>query len=254
MIDTEQAAGYTMNDRIFDAASRVLAHASDRGLPLRALGGVAIAMRCPSAGRQPLARRYEDLDLITDAKNVHAVSELLQELGFSPEERFNQLHGRSRMLFDGEDCHVDVLVDRLVMCHTLELAGRITVDAETLSLADLLLSKLQIVNLNEKDVRDITAVLADHDLTDDDQGINVTYIATVIGADWGWWRTATQTIGTVRERVDAVALSPVPRGEVAERLDELNRLAAACPKTWRWRARSRVGDRMPWYNDPEEVA
>jgi hypothetical protein len=188
---------------------------------VRVLGGVAIAMQCPTAQEPALARRYEDLDLVTTARSAYTVGELLQELGFAPEEQFNQLHGRSRLLFESATCHLDVLVDKLVMCHTLDLAKRINVTSGTVPLADLLLSKLQIVNLNDKDVRDIVAVLSDHEL--------------------------------VRERLGALGLAPDQLDRVAARLDALRELGEACQKSMRWRARARMGERVPWYNDPEEV-
>jgi hypothetical protein len=241
------------NEKIIAMARRIIANADQRGLPVRVLGGVAIAMRCPAAQEPALARRYADLDLITTARSAYTVGELLQELGFSPEERFNQLHGRSRLLFHSATCHLDVLVDKLVMCHTLDLAKRIKVTDGTIPLADLLLSKLQIVNLNDKDLRDIVAVLADHDLTDDEEGINRSYISNILGSDWGWWRTATATMLTVRERLDALGLPPDQLGAVAARLDTLRDLSESCQKSMRWRARARMGERVPWYNDPEEV-
>jgi hypothetical protein len=157
------------------------------------------------------------------------------------------------LLFHSATCHLDVLVDKLVMCHTLDLAKRINVTDGTIPLADLLLSKLQIVNLNDKDLRDIVAVLADHDLTDDEEGINRSYISNILGSDWGWWRTATATMLTVRERLDALGLPPDQLGAVAARLDTLRDLSESCQKSMRWRARARMGERVPWYNDPEEV-
>jgi hypothetical protein len=241
------------NEKILEMAARIVAQADDRGLPVRVIGGVAIAMRCPAAHEAPLARPYADLDIVTTARSAYSVGELLKELGFSPEERFNQLHGRSRLLFGSATCHLDVLVDKLVMCHTLDLAKRINVTDGTLPLADLLLSKLQIVNLNDKDVRDIVAVLVDHELTDGDDGINRSYIADILGSDWGWWRTATATMETVRERLSGLGLAPDQLDRVAARLDALSRLSDACQKSIRWRARARMGERVPWYNDPEEV-
>jgi|SRR5579875_697037 len=250
----DDRAAPAMNEALFRIADRILAAAGDRGLPVRVLGGVAVAMRCPTAAIPPLARRYEDLDLITTNKRAYDVGELLGELGFAPEERFNRLHGRSRMLFESADGHLDVLVDRLVMCHVLELEDRIEANERTLPGADLLLSKLQIVQLNDKDVRDIVAILADLALTEDESGIHAGYVAKLVGADWGWWRTSTQTLETVAERLPSLGLPAESHQRVVGRINELRALAAGCRKSMRWRARARVGERVPWYNDPEEVA
>jgi len=56
----------------------------------------------------------------------------------------------------------------------------------------------------------------------DDETINSAYIATLLRADWGFWRTAQGTID-------------------------------AAPKSLRWRTRARVGERVRWYELPEEI-
>jgi len=144
-----------MNERTLETAAKILASTSERGVTARVLGGVGVAMCSPSASTPPLSRRYEDLDLITSRRSAHGLATVIGELGFQPEARFNQLHGHSRLLFDIPECHIDVLVGKFVMCHELELTRRLEVRADTLAPADLLLTKLQVAALNEKDVLDM---------------------------------------------------------------------------------------------------
>jgi hypothetical protein len=122
----------------------------------------------------------------------------------------------------------------------------------TLSLADLVIFKLQIVETNEKDYLDLCAIFADHDLSDDDTGINLPYIAGLAASNWGLWRT----MGIVAERTEQFAreLSGFAAGDlVAARVGRLREALEAVPKSRGWKLRARVGERKRWYELPEEV-
>ena len=131
---------------------------------MRLLGGVAVWARCPSARRPELAREYGDVDIVTPGRSAREVGRFLESLGYEPDKLFNALHGAQRMNFmdAGHDRPLDVLVDRFVMCHALDLRDRLAVEELTIPLADLLLTKLQVVKINEKDLLDLLALLADH--------------------------------------------------------------------------------------------
>jgi hypothetical protein len=145
------------------------------------------------------------------------------------------------------------------MCHTLPFARRLTIDADTLPLADLVLTKLQIVELTERDAQDLAALFADHPLTEDEAGIAVPRLAGICSGDWGWWRTVTRNLTSLVERWqsarheghddDHVAVL----GTAAARATELARRLDAVPKSIRWRARAGIGERLLWYDEPEEV-
>jgi hypothetical protein len=235
-------------------ARRIAEAAAEKGVPLRVLGGVAIALTCPSGRRPPLARGYADIDLATTNEAKENVVRLMESLGYASDKEFNMLHGHRRLYFWDErnQRQVDVFVDEANLCHRVDLKRRIDRVPLTLSLADLTVLKLQVVETNEKDYLDICAIFADHSLTADDSGINSAYIADLAASDWGLWRT----LGMVAERAERFALE-LPEFEaaelVAERLrhlrDELDRV----PKTRGWKLRSRIGERKRWYELPEEV-
>jgi len=233
---------------------RIVEAAAEHAVPLRALGGVAVAMLCPSSRRPPLARSYADIDLATTGSAKDRVVSLLESLGYAGDKEFNMLHGHRRLLFwDGRaERQVDVFVDEANLCHRIELGDRLEAVPLTLSLADLTVLKLQVVETNEKDYLDICALFADHDLSRDDSGVNVTYIAERTASDWGLWRT----LGMVSEKSEQFALeltgfeaAPV----VAERLKRLRAELEAAPKSRGWKLRARVGDRKRWYELPEEI-
>lgn len=234
--------------------TRIAEAAAERGLPLRLLGGVAVAVLCPSSRKPPLRREYGDIDLATTGSAKKDVAKLIESLGYAGDREFNMLHGHRRLFFwDGvNERQVDVFVDEANLCHRVDLKRRIEVRPLTLSLADLTVLKLQIVETNEKDYLDLCALFADHELSDDESGINVTYIASLAASDWGLWRT----LGMVAERSEGFAreLPAFDAGErVVERLRRLQTRLDSVPKTRGWKLRSRVGDRKRWYELPEEV-
>lgn len=221
---------------------------------MRLAGGVAVAVRCPSAAFAPLQRRYADVDLVTIGSARDAVTELLTTLGYAGDREFNTLHGHRRLYFwdAGNERQADVFVDEAKLCHTIDFRTRIELVPTTLPLADLLLMKLQVVETNEKDFLDVCAILADHELSSDESGVNSSYIAALAAADWGLWRT----LGMVAERGEkfAAELPGFAAGaQVAARLRGLRQELDAVPKSRGWRMRARVGDRKRWYELPEEA-
>ena len=233
---------------------RIAETAAERGIPLRVLGGVAVAMLCPSSRQPPLAREYADSDLATTASGKDQVVGLLEALGYSGDREFNLLHGHRRLYFWDEhnQRQVDVFVDEANLCHRIDLKRNLEAVPLTLSLADLTVLKLQVVETNEKDYLDICAIFADHELTADDGGINSTHIANLTVSDWGLWRT----LGLVSEGSErfALELPGFAAGEVvAERLRRLRLVIEEVPKSRGWKLRALVGDRKRWYELPEEV-
>jgi hypothetical protein len=234
-------------------APRVLDELERREVPARAVGGLAVHLRCPSAAAPPLARDYKDLDLATEHGTVRPLTQALEALGYEADREFNAVHGRERLLFwdpvNGRQ--LDVFVDRMVLCHTLELSGRVALEPRTLPLADLLLTKLQVVEVNERDLQDAAAILADHALGPD--GVDAERVTDLLAADWGWWRTATGTLERVAgyaAELDGFAGAPA----VAERAGALAERVEAAPKSRRWRMRAKIGERKRWYELPEEIA
>lgn len=234
-------------------AIRVLDAADAAGLVVRAVGGLGVWLTCPSASRPPLARQYKDLDLVAGTGASAGVQELLMGLGYEPDRSFNQVHGHQRLYFwDTSNARqLDVFVGRMAMCHELELDGRLGRHPRALAPADLLLTKLQVVHPTERDLVDAAALLLDHRVAED--GIEPERVAEVLAGDWGWWRTSTATLGAVVAH--ASGLPGFERAEevVTERAAALGEVIEEAPKSMRWRLRAKVGDRVRWYEVPEEI-
>jgi hypothetical protein len=232
-------------------AVRVLAAAASSDVMLRAVGGLAVYLRCPSAHEPPLQRDYKDIDLVGRAGGAQAISDLMTSLSYSPDAEFNAIHGHRRLFFwDRNNARqLDVFIETIEMCHVLDVGRRLGLDERTLSLADLLLSKLQVVERNEKDLKDATAILADHEVGD---GVDPERIARVLAADWGWWRTATESLEHITNY--AAGLESLASKDAAVRhAAELKARIDETPKSLKWKLRARIGEKVRWYDLPEEV-
>ena len=250
----------TLTDPV-EEARRIIKAAADAGLAIRAVGGVGVALIAPTIGHLEPRRTYHDIDLVAPAGTA-PVTRLMTALGYEPARDFNTLNGSERLLFhDAGGRRIDVFIDTLRMCHELPFRDRLAQAAWpwTLPPADLLLSKLQIVELTDRDAQDVQAMLADHELTESDRdGIGLPRICEVCGNDWGWWRTVDDNLASLLARWSASMTADESaragaRSRARERAQALRAALAACPRSIGWRARAAVGTRIRWYDLPEEV-
>ncbi len=200
------------------------------------------------------------MDFASVSSAKRAVMDFFAGRGFVPDARFNLLHGDRQMYFmtaDGKTS-VDVIMDRLNMCHILDFKDRIDRMPHTLDVTDLLLTKLQIVELNRKDLHDIVHLLSAYEVRggDDVETVGLARIGKIVGDDWGWWRTVTGNLDKIVQLGTGEHADLVP---VARRYDPLaqakhiREFADACSKSFKWKLRSKVGDRVQWYELPEVV-
>lgn len=232
---------------------RVASAASKAGIAVKLVGGVAVNLHSASARRAPLRRKYGDLDFVAASKQRAGVQKLFESLGYQGEVRFNTLNGHQRLLYlDPQNGRqVDIFIDRMRMCHVIELAGRLNGNGPCLTPADLLISKLQVFEVNMKDLVDSVAILLDHPVGEtDDETINAGYLARLLSQDWGLHRTIQMNTSRVQE---AAAELGIDAGLVKQRLEQLWQRIDGHPKSLKWKLRDRVGDRVSWYELPEEV-
>jgi hypothetical protein len=235
--------------------------AADRGLPLRLLGGVAVHLRLDDAVPAGLRRSHADVDVVVARSAGPRTSAFLTELGLTPDVAFNTMSGGGRQRWslpgppapDGGPAHLDVFVGRFRMCHDLDLEPRIPVEPRTIPAADLLATKLQIVELTAKDVTDAAALLLTHELAPGDGPgrLSVTRLVELTSTDWGWYTTLTDNLE--RLRADGAAVPAVVRPAVARRAGRLADALREAPKSRTWRLRARLGRARRWYRLPEEA-
>jgi hypothetical protein len=234
--------------------------AADAGVGLKLLGGLAVRVLVP--GLPPRVRAGQDIDFACLSKGRKDTAIFLERSGCLPDRRFNSLNGDRQMYFTAPSGRpIDVMVDRLTMCHVLDFRPGFRRLPLTLDGVDILLSKLQIVELNEKDVRDILQLLAglpvrsaaDGSVTD--VVLDAGRFADQMAADWGWWRTVTGNLDKLPALVDSnpeLAPAEPPHDPLAQ-AGALAEVAHSVPKGMKWKLRANVGDRVRWYETPEEV-
>ncbi len=238
---------------------RILKAADEQHVLLRVIGGMAVHLHCPEASGLPcLAREYGDLDFVTAAPDDQRMRTFFESNGFAANARFNALQGATRMIFDSRDAdwHIDIFINKFHMCHDIKFDHkRLEQDPRTIPLAELLLTKLQIISINPKDVKDIAALLIEHPLGDTDREmINVHRLQEVLCQDWGFYTTVTMNLEKIPQLLEVLQ---VPAGEaksVTEKAAELGKRLAAAPKTTSWKLRALVGKSRPWYEEPEDAA
>ena len=247
-----------MSDILEDIVSegeRLLGIADEQGVPLRLLGGIAVRLKAPEIPPS-LERAYKDIDFAVTKKGGGAADKLLRSAGYEPNVAFNAMHARERGLYYDEvhGRQVDLFINAFRMCHEIPLGDRLEVESRTVPLAELMLTKLQIIEVNEKDVRDTVLLFHGHPIADNDDGaVNGARIAELCADDWGLWRTITANLDRCRADVGNYDLPASDVERIEGRFDELQERIEAAPKSRGWRRRAKVGDRKPWYDLPEEV-
>jgi len=232
----------------------ILDSAKADNIKLRLIGSIAVRMHSESARAQVIPRALTDIDLVGYSKQCEQIMALFQELGYVGDEDFNALHGSERLFFSGKDgLRIDVFLDVLSMSHKLDLRGRLELDYPTVPLTDLLMTKLQIAELNEKDVKDMICLLYDHELADSDapEKINSRYVADLCAEDWGIYKTFIINLNRILIYLDKLGENEM-RDHTRKQCESLLQKIEAAPKSMKWKMRARVGEKKRWYRLPEE--
>jgi len=245
-----------------DQIRQIIDHAREQGFVLRIMGGSAIRMHCPTYSYlyDRLKRRPKhDMDFVTYGKFRSASRKLFVELGFVPfvSLMLSGEKGKHRQIFNDKEGNeaVDVFLDKLEMCHVIDFRGRLEVDAPTVPLTELLLQKLQIVEVDEKDLQDTMILLREHEIGNSDQDqINGIYTASMLAKDWGFNYTVTRNFSMIEDRLKTYSgLDPEDREVIAKRIETLRRLLDEAPKTTAWKMRARLGESVRWYTVVDKV-
>jgi hypothetical protein len=238
---------------------RIIEASNTAGLMLRVIGSLAFQMHCPTYGylQAAMGRAYTDIDFAAYRKQAREIKTLMAGLGYAENREVFIISEGNRAIFENANnhLHVDVFFDKLDFCHIISWDSRLEVDAPTIPLSEMLLEKMQIVRINEKDVIDTIMLLMEHPLGDRDREmINIARVAELCAKDWGLWRTTTMNLEKVGQLAQGYAqLNEDQKSQVAAQVKQALARIEAEPKSTAWRLRSRVGDRVKWYKDVDEV-
>jgi hypothetical protein len=241
-----------------DEMQRIVSEAQKQGIILRLIGGLAIKAHSPNASHRALEREYPDIDFVTDKASAKKLTGFLPSMGYSPNRTFNTLSGDRRQLYYDEPRgrQIDVFIGNFEMCHKLPLADRLHLEPLTIPLAELFLSKAQVVELNHKDVLDLLVLLLDHEVgPGDEETINTEIIADLCAKDWGLYTTISITIQKLNDIMERgeVDLEKRQMQTIKKRLMTIQETMDAAGKSVAWKMRAKVGTRVRWYEVVEEV-
>jgi len=238
---------------------RISEASANAGIVLRVIGSLAFQMHCPTYGylQAAMGRSYTDLDFAgyrSQAKEIHV---LMSGLGYTENQEVFIVSEGDRSIYDNREIglYVDIFYDKLDFCHVIYWNGRLEVDNPTIPLAELLLEKMQIVKINEKDIIDTIMLLLEHPLGGvDEEVINIERVAMLCAKDWGLWRTTTMNLEKVKQLAPGYPqLTDEMKAHVRTQVDSTILRLDAEPKSMAWKLRARVGDRVKWYKDVDEV-
>lgn len=245
------------SQEILTEMHRLIEEGNARNIQLRAIGGLAV--QAHNKRNHPLfVRDFADLDFAIAKKQRREFEAFMPEVGYSPDKQFNILNGSQRQIYNDEktSMKVDVFVGDFEMCHKIPLEDRLTFDPVTIPLAELLLSKAQILELNRKDLLDITSILLNNETgNDDNETINLSILARLCSQDWGLYKTTSINLKRVEEFVQApeLSLTSEERQLITQRVEDILHTFETMPKPLAWQLRDRVGTRVKWYIEVEEV-
>jgi hypothetical protein len=244
------------SQEILAEMKRLVGAAEERNIQIRAIGGLAV--QAHNKSKHPLfVREFADLDFVVAKKQRREFESFMPDAGYSPNKQFNLLNGSERQIYNDNktDMKVDIFVGDFEMCHKIPLEERLKFDPLTIPLAELFLSKAQIVELNHKDMLDIASILFNNETGDDDvEKINLRVIAQLCSQDWGLYKTTSINLGRVEEFIGKEsAFSQEERSLVISRVRSIQKTFEEMPKPIAWQLRDRVGTRVKWYIEVEEV-
>jgi hypothetical protein len=251
--------GRAERDKFENELKRILKASEEAGVLLRVIGSLAFQIHCPKYGylQQAMGRAYTDIDFAAYSKQLKAIQTLMAKLGYVDNQEVFIVSGGERSIFDRAEAglHIDIFWEKLDFCHIIRWTGRLEVDSPSIPLAELLLEKMQIVQINEKDVIDTIMLLLEHPLGDSDkETINIKLVSELCASDWGLWRTMTMNLGKVRALAQGYdQLTPEQKTTIDSQVQKALARIEQEPKTMAWRLRSRVGDRVKWYKEVDEV-
>jgi hypothetical protein len=241
-------------------AKRIIVRAKQDDLHLRLLGAIAFQIQCPKFNflSRKLNRILTDLDFAGYSKEGSKVALVMRELGYVDEPTVTAMFGQRRMIFDhpSNGLHADIFFDRLEMNHDVPFENRLDIEEMTIPLADLLLEKMQIVQINEKDVVDTIMFLREHEIGNGNlqSTIDVGYISKLLSSDWGFCYTVTTNLGKIKGQLDQFGeLTDEDRADISSKIDRVLDRIESQPKAFSWKVRAKVGAKTKWYRDVEEV-
>ena len=249
-------------DELLEIARQLVEQAAQNGVTLRILGHLAVREHVVT-NRELITQLKRvpthDIDFIGYSKEATKANKLfIDTLGYKPDPAvaFSQEYGVGRLIYyHPNGVMAEIFLDQLKMAHTINFLKRLELDSPTISLADLLLSKLQIIQITEKDIKDLIVLFVEHDLGAGERDkIDIDYLIKLTKDDWGLYYTASTNLEKVRSFARHYEVIGLDNQQTVEtRLDILLQKMEEAPKSLRWKTRAKIGTRLKWYEEVGDV-
>jgi hypothetical protein len=246
-------------EQLQSEAVSIVAEAGRAGVTLRVVGSAGIRLHCPRPGpvMDRLGRAAKDIDFVVPQQHRKGMRRLLESRGYVTDRDLLIAMEGTRYSFThaGHGTQIDVFVERLAFCHTVEVCDRLDIHPVTIPLEELLLQKVQIIEMTTTDVIDTSVLLATHEVggpAGDTEAIDAGRIARLLARDWGFHHTATRNLRKIRDGAEGPAVTGLDQDSNDKIRDRARRLLDAIdgePKNLAWRMRDRVGERKQWWQD-----
>lgn len=241
-----------------DDCECIISKSKEIGAHIQLIGGWAIFYKT-SNGHDLLSydflrRKYADIDIVGKSKEKKKIYQTLKSCGYQPDDMFNGLYGDTRLLFRKGDEQLDVFLDKFEMCHTLDLSLSLNYIDDTIGLGELLFTKLQIYEINEKDIKDLVTLLLYSDIDEKgERGYSARdFLVETCSEEWGPYKTLTTNLGKVEDFANELPLTDEDRTMLKDRIESLIDDIEKADKSFKWKMRARIGEKIRWYELPEE--
>ncbi|HKM51163.1 MAG TPA: hypothetical protein VJZ75_08295 [Candidatus Bathyarchaeia archaeon] len=246
------------DERFVAEAIDIVQRMKSTNIPLRIMAGCAVRIHCGEhvqLHQVKMQRNIRDIDLVTLRKYKKQLEAPLAAIGYSPQlVKFES----DRDIYENKatGTTLDIFYNRLNMCHSIDFVDRMEIDFPTVSLADLVLQKLQIIEINERDAKDVIVLFLEHKVGESDrETINGKYIAKLLSDDWGFYYTVTENIkknNNLALKYSEDMLSPQELRLFQTRTGQLLSMIDTEPKSFKWKMRQKIGTKTRWYSEVEE--
>ncbi|MCX6223057.1 MAG: hypothetical protein NTZ69_18980 [Bacteroidia bacterium] len=239
--------------------NRILKDAKQLGIDFRLTGGIAIRFHCEKQNElfEKLGRKYADVDLVCLSKDIEKSREYFSNKGYELNKEVYAYSEGRRLIFKNQksSSKLEAFVDELNFCHLIDLRERLSIDYPTISLSDLLLSKMQIVKISDKDLLDLSILILEHELSNSEtkDSINVKYIAKLLSNDWGFYYTFSNNIKNIFGFISSKVFTDEQREKLNQKLNYLNMSIDREEKKIKWKIREVIGKRLKWYNEVSKI-
>jgi hypothetical protein len=259
----EEWNGIVPSEVFFEEGKRLVDLANKQKLIIRLLGGVAIRLHTRNVeefskkiGRLGIegGQEFTDLDFMAYKNQRDKIKSFFISQGYikrvttiSSAVSERQIYYHPKGWF-----HVDVFYEKLKMNHDIDFTNRLELDYPTITVTDMLLEKMQIVKIAEKDVKDTCALIRAHEVGErEEECINAKYIAQLLSKDWGFWYTVTTNLQGVKELAPEYGVKDADLKDITSKIDKIMEYINSEKKSVGWKSRSVIGPKKAWYRPVE---